>query len=128
MDITCLRELIGELVRKYRQEKGYSQQALAAICGMNRSYIGAVERGEHNVGLANLARIAAGLDVSLTALLGDASQKAAEGMAENRRDRKEPEPVVLHRDRFMTLLRQCAIDRPDLVTVYLERCGVRFTE
>ncbi len=131
MDTTNLRYRIGELVRQHRQNRNYSQQALAAICGMNRSYVGALERGEHNVSLANLARIAAGLEISLTRLLGEAARQASQDRVEQHRERRQaqpPERVVLHREQFMMLLRECAADRPDLVAVYLERCGVNFIE
>ena len=140
MDITQLREIIGQQVRRYRRAKGHSQYSLALLCGMNRSYIGSLERGEHNVSLANLARIAAGLEVPLTEFLGEAAGQAAlqcEEKTRNRRrtQRRQPPsghtdtpPVLLNRKTFMTVLHQCAGDRPDLVTVYLERCGIRFLD
>ena len=128
MDFSYLRETIGERVRRHRQARGYSQHSLAQQCGMNRSYIGSLERGEHNVSLANLARIAAGLDVPLTELLGEAASQGAGKRRKQRQGQAEQPLVALNRKTFLTLLHQCASDRPDLVTVYLERFGIRFLD
>jgi transcriptional regulator with XRE-family HTH domain len=59
----------GRRVRTLRQAKGLSQEAFAAECGLDRSYIGGVERGERNVALRNLEAIASALGVSLSELL-----------------------------------------------------------
>lgn len=53
----------GNLVRKYRKKRGYSQEAFADICEIDRSYMGGVERGERNLALVNIERIVAALDV-----------------------------------------------------------------
>ena len=51
----------GAAVRRYRMERGFSQEAFADECGIDRSYIGGVERGERNPSLVNVARIVAAL-------------------------------------------------------------------
>ena len=48
----------GAAIRAIRKEQGVSQEALALKCGLDRSYFGAVERGERNVSLTNILRIA----------------------------------------------------------------------
>ncbi len=48
----------GAAIRAIRKEQGISQEALALKCGIDRSYFGAVERGERNVALANILKIA----------------------------------------------------------------------
>ena len=53
----------GQLVRKHRKAKGFSQEAFADICEIDRSYMGGVERGERNLALVNIERIVAALDV-----------------------------------------------------------------
>ena len=60
-----------------RVERGYAQERFAAHAGIDRSYFGAVERGEFNITLANLLKIAAGLDVPAWTLLkrGEVSLK-----------------------------------------------------
>lgn len=53
----------GHLVRKHRKAKGYSQEAFADVCEVDRSYMGGVERGERNLALLNIERIVAALEV-----------------------------------------------------------------
>ena len=54
----------GERVRKLRKAKGLSQEALALSCELDRSYIGGVERGERNISVLNIHRIADALGIS----------------------------------------------------------------
>jgi transcriptional regulator with XRE-family HTH domain len=54
----------GARVRAERERQGLSQEALAQRAELNRSYIGGVERGERNISLLNLLRIARALGVS----------------------------------------------------------------
>lgn len=51
----------GQRVRQRRLEQGLSQEALAHECGMHRTYVSSLERGERNIGLENITRIAASL-------------------------------------------------------------------
>ncbi len=55
----------GEAVRAERLKKGLSQEALADLAGLDRSYVGGVERGEHNITLITAHRIADALGVRL---------------------------------------------------------------
>ena len=57
----------GHLVRKLRKEKGYSQEAFADLCDIDRSYMGGVERGERNLALLNIERIVAALEIKPSA-------------------------------------------------------------
>ncbi len=61
--------LFGERVRVLRQAHGFSQEALALAAGLDRTYIGGVERGERNISLINIQKIAQALDVSPADLL-----------------------------------------------------------
>lgn len=56
---------LGKSIRDIRERKGLSQESVALSSGIDRSYLGGVERGEHNVALINIAKIAAALDVQL---------------------------------------------------------------
>jgi len=56
---------IGDNIRKYRIEKGLSQEQLAFECELHRTYIGAVERGERNITVLNLIKIKNELGVTL---------------------------------------------------------------
>ena len=58
-----IQKQFGERVRELRKEKALSQEALALSCDLDRSYIGGVERGERNVSLVNIHKIAAALGV-----------------------------------------------------------------
>jgi transcriptional regulator with XRE-family HTH domain len=51
----------GARVRELRQQQGTSQEALAHAAGLDRSYVGQVERGERNVSLDNIHRLAEAL-------------------------------------------------------------------
>ena len=62
-------ERFGERVRELRAEQGYSQETFAAECGLDRTYIGGVERGERNLGLRNIERIAEALGVEIAKLM-----------------------------------------------------------
>lgn len=61
-------KLVGARIRALRKERGYSQEALGEKGGFHFSYIGQIERGEKNVSLVNLAKIAESLDVNLIQL------------------------------------------------------------
>ena len=61
--------LFGERVRVLRQALGLSQEALALAAGLDRTYIGGVERGERNISLLNIQKIAQALNVSSADLL-----------------------------------------------------------
>lgn len=53
-----------------RRAKGLSQEAFADICGLHRTYVGAIERGERNVSLENIEKIAKALGISIASLFG----------------------------------------------------------
>ncbi len=60
---------LGQTIRRARQDAGLSQEALALETGLDRSYMGGIERGEHNMTLMNLHRIAVALGMSPSRLL-----------------------------------------------------------
>ena len=63
-----IRLRFGKAVRKKRHKLQVSQEEFADICGLDRTYIGGIERGEGNVGLVNIERIAKALKISLPEL------------------------------------------------------------
>lgn len=65
---------IGRAIRDRRLERGLSQEGLAHEVEIDRSYMGGIERGEHNVTIINLSRICTCLDLRLSELLSDAGQ------------------------------------------------------
>jgi ribosome-binding protein aMBF1 (putative translation factor) len=60
---SAIQKRFGERVRELRKRKGLSQEALALACELDRTYIGGVERGERNLSLINIYRIAEALEV-----------------------------------------------------------------
>ncbi len=63
-----IRVRFGKALRQRPHKMGVSQEAFADLCGLDRTYIGGIERGERNVALVNLERIAKALDLSLSEL------------------------------------------------------------
>lgn len=60
---------IGKSIRLKRDELNWSQEQLAFECGLHRTYIGAVERGEKNLTLKNLVKIAVAMSTTASNLM-----------------------------------------------------------
>lgn len=60
-----IREAFGDRMKEIRLGKGVSQEALAAAADLHRTYVSSVERGERNVSIVNIARLAEALDVPI---------------------------------------------------------------
>ena len=56
---------LGANLRQAREAKGWSQEEMAFRCGVHRTYVGAVERGEYNVTILTLRRLTKALGISL---------------------------------------------------------------
>lgn len=54
----------GKRMKELRKQKGLSQEELSLLCELDRSYIGGVERGERNISLINIHKIAIALNIS----------------------------------------------------------------
>ena len=65
-----INKRVGFNIRKYREEKDWTQEHLAFESNLHRAYIGQIERGEKNIGLINLEKIAKALNIHLKNLLG----------------------------------------------------------
>ena len=63
-----INKLFGNNVRKQRLAKGISQEQLATLTNLHRTYIGGIERGERNPSLINISKIAKALNVPVAAL------------------------------------------------------------
>jgi len=68
-----VKSRFGTTLRKLRDERGYSQEKLAERAGLHRNYVGGVERGERNVALENIVKLAKALSVSPEDLFADFS-------------------------------------------------------
>lgn len=75
----------GKKMRQARERAGMSQEELGARTGLHRTYIGSVERGERNVGLINVLRIARCLGIPPSSLFDDeATENEAGDNAEHK--------------------------------------------
>ena len=71
--------LFGLRLSEIRKSRGWSQERLATESGLARSYVGGVERGQRNIALRNICKLASALDLSPSALF--APPKSSEGVA-----------------------------------------------
>jgi transcriptional regulator with XRE-family HTH domain len=72
-----LQKTVGRNLRAYRQARGLSQEAFADMVGVHRTYMGGLERGERNLTLRSVERIAARIGVDPLALMDSAAGKRA---------------------------------------------------
>lgn len=64
---------LGKAIRMARRKKGLSQENLALLSGIDRSYMGRIERGDNNVAILTLSRISEALGMRLEELMHDAN-------------------------------------------------------
>lgn len=64
-----LQRIVGENLRRYRAERGLSQEQFAEILGFHRTYVGGLERGERNLSLRAVERLAAAVELDPFQLL-----------------------------------------------------------
>lgn len=76
--ILTLEEAFGLALRQMRERRRLSQEALADLAGVHRTYVGSVERGERNISLRNIEALARALGQSASMVL-----KVAEGLRES---------------------------------------------
>jgi transcriptional regulator with XRE-family HTH domain len=67
---------LGQRIRELRTEHGYSQEAFADKCGVHRTFMGTVERGESNLSFQNILKVATTLGITLSTLFLDIESKA----------------------------------------------------
>jgi transcriptional regulator with XRE-family HTH domain len=85
-----LLKALGQRIRELRTEQGYSQEGFADKCGVHRTFMGTIERGESNLSFQNIHKVAATLGVTLSELFLDLERRARErpGQADARKVRK----------------------------------------
>jgi transcriptional regulator with XRE-family HTH domain len=79
-----LQRILGRNLRAYREARGLSQEAFADVLGVHRTYMGGVERGERNLTLKSVERIAEQIDLEPLDLLSVGAEAKTPG------DRKQP--------------------------------------
>lgn len=73
-----LLKALGQRIRELRTGQGYSQEAFADKCGVHRTFMGTIERGESNLSFQNILKVAITLGVTLSSLFLDLEQRAQE--------------------------------------------------
>jgi transcriptional regulator with XRE-family HTH domain len=78
--------LLGQEIRRLREDRGLSQEEFAGLAGVDRAYFGGIERGERNVAALNLIKIAEALEVEVGDLFPrlSAIQSATKGSRNGR--------------------------------------------
>jgi transcriptional regulator with XRE-family HTH domain len=72
-----LQRAVGRNLRAYRKARGLSQEAFAEVVGVHRTYMGGLERGERNLTLKSVERIAARIDVPALQLMATAAPETS---------------------------------------------------
>lgn len=75
---------MGRTVRAWRHRWGFSQEGFAEAAGLHRTYVSDLERGERNVSLQNLVRIANALEIPLSRLVAEAEEGVGMGRPASR--------------------------------------------
>ncbi|MGO8758034.1 MAG: helix-turn-helix domain-containing protein [Terracidiphilus sp.] len=73
MATRSVKSRFGTRLRQLREERGYSQEELAERAGLHRNYVGGIERGERNVALENIIKLAKALSVTPADMFADFS-------------------------------------------------------
>lgn len=71
-----LLKALGQRIRELRTERGYSQESFADHCGVHRTFMGTIERGESNLSFQNIVKVATALGVTLSTLFLDLEPRA----------------------------------------------------
>jgi len=88
-----LQKTFGRSLRAYRRARGLSQEHFAEIIGVHRTYMGGVERGERNLTLKSVERIAARIEIDALTLLQEPEIAPAAKPAKGRALPRDPEPA-----------------------------------
>jgi len=67
---------LGQRIRELRTKQGYSQESFADLCGVHRTFMGTIERGESNLSFQNLAKVSKALGITLAQLLSGIKRRA----------------------------------------------------
>jgi transcriptional regulator with XRE-family HTH domain len=66
--VPILQEILGSRIREIRLKKGFSQESFADHCGLHRTYMGGIERGERNLTVQTVLTVAKGLGLTISEL------------------------------------------------------------
>jgi transcriptional regulator with XRE-family HTH domain len=123
--IDNLQRSLGQRIREMRSKHGWTQEQFAEFCGVHRTYMGHVERGEKNVSLSTVLRVANALGVRIPTLFGRAQEGSAQAAHPERAGGIRP-----NRSEVNQLLDELQAQRKALRQALrdLSRCLVRLTD
>src|SRR5580658_2481746 len=101
-----LLKSLGQRIRELRVQRGWSQVEFADVCGVHRTYMGHLERGEKNVSFSSLVRVAGALSLPISELFTDLERSGAVAKDQARRPPRGNSGEVLNKD---TLLKKLAV-------------------
>jgi transcriptional regulator with XRE-family HTH domain len=100
--VSNLLQRLGQRIRELRSQKGWSQEEFAEVCGVHRTYIGHLERGEKNVSFGSIVRVATALNVTLSELFARVESEDASRATQTARRRRNQ--AQFDRDRVLKAL------------------------
>ena len=77
-----VQEVLGSRIREFRLKKGFSQESFADHCGLHRTYMGGIERGERDLTVQTVLTVAKGLNMTMSELLSGI-EKLAKGVKQS---------------------------------------------
>jgi transcriptional regulator with XRE-family HTH domain len=86
--VADLKVVLGKRVRELRSKKGFSQEAFADHCGLHRTYMGGIERGEPNLTIETVMTVSKGLEITMSDLLAGIEKQAEPSKTASRPARK----------------------------------------
>ena len=73
-----MQQALGQRIRELRSRRGLSQEEFADICGLHRTYMGSIERGERNLTIVSILTVAQHLEMTVSKLLSGLERRATE--------------------------------------------------
>jgi transcriptional regulator with XRE-family HTH domain len=74
----AVQQAVGQRIRELRTRRGWSQEEFADICGLHRTYMGSIERGERNLTIVSILTVAQHLEMTVSQLLSGLERRAME--------------------------------------------------
>jgi transcriptional regulator with XRE-family HTH domain len=74
----AVQQALGRRIRELRSKRGWSQEDFADICGLHRTYMGSIERGERNLTIVSILTVAQHLEMTVSQLLSGLERRAAD--------------------------------------------------
>jgi len=90
-------KVLGLRIRELRRAQGLSQEDLADKCGVHRTFMGTVERGESNLSFSNILKVASTLGISLSTLFEGVDQNMVSGGRRNAMKEDSSAPTAMKR-------------------------------